>query len=185
MRASFMILAGDAKDQLAAIDKMEGSDEDRRPARARLLAQLLAGTVTMLSVKGSLPGIRGGQHLFLDTPERSADRAPDAQRRRAVEGGNRPVELAGNGHGGAQAHRPVQGHAGPAAGDQALSVGPVSRNVLEGLLARLKLAQGAELQMLTELTSRSRLGAYVGEAVAGNVTAATANHLNALDAESC
>ena len=38
--------------------------------------------------------------------------------------------------------------------------------------------------LLTELTSHSRLGAYVGEAVAGNVTAATASHLGA-DAECC
>jgi hypothetical protein len=185
--ASFMILLGDAKERLAAIDEMEGSDEDRRLARARLVGQLLmAGTITLMSVKGSLPGIRRGGHLYLDKePDGTLIARPTMsdtellQAGQALKSPESVTELLKRGD------LPKETLDRLRAGiSQALSVGPVEKATLEQLLARLKAAKPDEVQgLLGELTARSRVGAYLGPELAGAIAPATATGLNSLEVE--
>jgi hypothetical protein len=180
--ASFMILMGDSQKQLAEVDKLDGSEEDKKLARARIVGQLLlAGTLTMLSVKGSLPSIRRGAHLYLDVePNGTLIARPhlsDDELLKAGAGLKSPeavTDLLKRSDLSKDTLDRVR-----AAVSQALSAGKLERAKLEELLAKLKVASGDELQaLLTELNSRSRIGAYLGEAPAGAVTAATAIKLN-------
>lgn len=184
--ASFMILAADARTQLEAIDSMPGSEEDRKLARARLVGQLLlAGTITLMSVKGSLPSLRRGGHLYLDVePNGTLIARPtmsDAELLKAGAGLKSPddvTELL------KRTDLPKETLDRLRAGiSQALSVGKLEKGKLEELLAKLKTASGADLQnVLTELNARTRVGAYLGEAAAASMSPATASQLNNLEA---
>ncbi|HEY3703792.1 MAG TPA: DUF4157 domain-containing protein [Terracidiphilus sp.] len=65
--ASFAVLAADSIEALRNIDSLPGTDEDRKMAKLRILAQLIGmGALTFFGVKSNLKGLAAGENIKID-----------------------------------------------------------------------------------------------------------------------
>jgi hypothetical protein len=186
--ASLAVFAEGVWENLQAIDKMPGSDSDRKLAKARLFAQfLLMGGITLLSIKGNLPGVLKGKSLFLDLePNGTIIARPYLSNAELLENAARLqkpqeiVELL------SRTDLPPDLMERIRAGvSQALTVGPVGSAKLGELIASLRrAATPTEVNsILLEITTRSRIGSQLGMAAAGNLTTQQVNNLALLQDE--
>ena len=183
--ASFAVLTSDAIKTLDDIDKQPGSEQDRKLAKIRVLAQLIgAGIVTFLAVRGSLKAVSmKGLHVDVGPNGEMVTRPvlEDAELLKAAKGvGNADEMTKVLGNPGIDQELRNRIRAGLS---EALTSGPVASRKLEELIGRLRAASKPEelSAIIAELNGRSRIGSICGPEVAARVTAKEAKLLANLD----
>jgi hypothetical protein len=172
---SFAVLTSDAVSTLQAIDKLPGSDEDRKMAKLRILAQLIGmGLITFLGVKGNISAARMGMGIHIGigaSGELSASALlSDAELLQSAKGMKNADDISK-----ILANEAISQDLRDrirAGLSQALTDGPIAARKLDELVARLRAATSPEQMntILSEIAARSRIGALSGGEVAARVT---------------